>query len=54
MKKINILLAAACMLLASTSCEGLLDVKNPSGIYGSDYWANMDQVKSQRGFPSAG
>ena len=46
MKKINILLAAACMLLASTSCEGLLDVKNPSGIYGSDYWANMDQVKS--------
>ncbi len=46
MKKINILFATAGILMLASSCEALLDVKNPSGIYGSDYWANMDQVKS--------
>ena len=45
MKKIN-KIALALGLMALCSCNGLLDVKNPSGIYGSDYWANKDEVFS--------
>lgn len=45
MKKIN-KIALALGLMALCSCNDLLDVKNPSGIYGSDYWANKDEVFS--------
>lgn len=44
MKKINTIIAALG-LLALGSCN-LLDVENPSAIYGSNYWSNTDEVKS--------
>ena len=46
MKKINLILAAAFGIAALSSCSGLLDVKNPSAIYGSNYWSNKDEVNS--------
>ena len=45
MKKTNIILAALA-LLSLSSCNALLDVDNPSAIYGSNYWSNTDEVKS--------
>lgn len=45
MKKTNIILAAFA-LLSLSSCNALLDVENPSAIYGSNYWSNTDEVKS--------
>lgn len=46
MKKIYIILAAAFGIAAFSSCSDLLNVKNPSSIYGSDYWDNTDEVNS--------
>ena len=46
MKTKHILTAIAIALATTTSCDNLLDVKNPSNIYGEGYWSTKGEVES--------
>lgn len=46
MKRINLMIAAVLGIVNFGSCSDLLNVENPSAIYGSNYWSNKDEVKS--------
>ena len=45
MKRIISIIAAAIAAVSITSCN-LLDVENPSGIYGSGYWKDKAEVEA--------
>ena len=44
MKTKHILTAIAIALATTTSCDNLLDVKNPSNIYGEGYWSTKGEL----------
>lgn len=46
MKTRHIFIAIATALVSMTSCDSLLDVKNPSYIYGQGYWTTKNEVES--------
>lgn len=46
MKIKHIFTAIAIALVSATSCDNLLDVKNPSYIYGEGYWSTKNEVES--------
>ena len=46
MKTRHIFIAMATALVSMASCDNLLDVKNPSYIYGQGYWSTKNEVES--------
>ena len=46
MKKIFHILSALTCVLLMASCDSLLDVKNPSDIYGDGFWSTKGEVMS--------
>lgn len=46
MKAKYIFTAIAIVTASATSCDDLLDVKNPSYIYGENYWSTKNEVES--------
>ena len=46
MKKSTLIIAAVLGIASLSSCNDLLDVKNPSAIYGNNYWSSKGEVES--------
>lgn len=46
MKTKHILITIAAAMMSATSCDKLLEVKNPSYIYGEGYWTTKNEVES--------
>lgn len=46
MKTKHMFMAIAIAMVSMTSCDSLLEVKNPSDIYGGGYWSTKGEVES--------